>query len=424
MTAWEGILGPGNRRHLLNGIATSPRLTEMNLKLSFNPPTGWLHRVLQSLPPTIKVVRCQWGRVIDNGSSVAASEERAIQLARQQSPKEYPYLVYADLKIFLAYGEEDDLITFVKHCPSLKAMNIPRPTNGDVLTRLIQRMEEMPFPRNSRVSFNTGAVTQIRDTHWRRLLLSLSDHIQGFATRLPFNSSFARGYISAMTSSWSHLLETIEIDQAQQITSSDIQVILTTCPKLKKLDCLFPWIGTMFGEGDDFTEEGWESFPGLEAMVRDDDKGEPLAMVDWVCTDLEELSLTFADGRRLEVDDDTLSKQEKWTERGIQHIYNQLGRLSKLQYLAIGWSTSAIFSDYANLNMSLKSGLHHLSGLDELKVLDLNHLCEIHINSPEVDWILEHWPNLTKLRGIDFRVEQPWPEHLTRLWTKPNMIIE
>ncbi|KAK3817354.1 MAG: hypothetical protein J3Q66DRAFT_387967 [Benniella sp.] len=410
LTAWEGVLGLRDRRRMMSAISTSSHLTHLHLKLSYNPHRGWLNYVLQSLPVIIQKIDFQWGRILDDGiwDSLKVVEE---------SPKTYPYLVTVDLKVMLAAGEEEALFKFVQQCPVLKEMTIPKPMNKDVLTNMILRMEAKPFRKESRIAFNTNSVTDISEVQWRRLLLALNDNIREFNTRIAFNSFRARGYMDAMTSCWSRCIESIIIDQAQQISSQDIQLVLTTCYKLKKFDCVFPWIGTMFGEAS-LDDEGWEEYPGMEAMIRDDDQGKALPLPKWVCADLEDLQLTFSDGRRPFMEEPILSLQEKWAVRGIHHIYSQIGRLTKLQHLTIGWSTSTAFSSSRQLDMSLKSGLDRLRRLKALKVLDVNYLCHLEMGSKEMEWIARNWPRLEKIRGLEYRMDDPEPQYIVKLRQK------
>ncbi|KAK3811005.1 MAG: hypothetical protein J3Q66DRAFT_350779 [Benniella sp.] len=86
--------------------------------------------------------------------------------------------------------------------------------------------------------------------------------------------------------------------------------------------------------------------------------------------------------------------------REIQNqVYSRLARLTHLETL---WLAQKIgfWESYDCLEMSLESGLHQLSGLKALK--ELNVLClKTRIGVPEVQWMIEQWPRLRVIRGLE-----------------------
>ncbi|KAF9963925.1 hypothetical protein BGZ65_005650 [Modicella reniformis] len=93
---------------------------------------------------------------------------------------------------------------------------------------------------------------------------------------------------------------------------------------------------------------------------------------------------------------------------------SQMGRLIKLKHLTVGWSTTMAFSSRANLDMSLKSGLGHLSELKTLEVLDVNHLYHLEIGMEEIQWMAEQWPELTRIHGLEYRMSDPPPDYIVQ----------
>lgn len=204
-----------------------------------------------------------------------------------------------------------------------------------------------------------------------------------------------------MTKCWSQTLESLDIYQSHLIKSSDIQLILTTCPKLKKFTCICYWVLITHQPGPGEETE----HHGLEAMIRGDENinnQQPLTE-DWVCLELEKLALTFSDGRRRLVEEEALFQQEQWTIRGIIRVYQQLGRLTRLKNLIIGWYSGSTFSDDANLDLSLESGLGHMNELKSLRMIDMNYIPRVKIKGEEVEWMLANWPALRTINGLRHR---------------------
>lgn len=93
--------------------------------------------------------------------------------------------------------------------------------------------------------------------------------------------------------------------------------------------------------------------------------------------------------------------------REIQkQVYDRLGRLTKLESLQLGY-THPVGSKLTNkaiqmdcLEMSLESGLWKLKGLKSLKKLDVAHMA-VRIGVREVQWMVEQWPRLHTICGLD-----------------------
>jgi hypothetical protein len=127
--------------------------------------------------------------------------------------------------------------------------------------------------------------------------------------------------------------------------------------------------------------------------------------MDWNCLDMEELHLSIADWRMIHQpqDEQEKIKQEEWTRQGIQHIYQQLGRLRKLRELGLAWNTSQVFADGANFDMSLEAGLGHLKDLKVLQRLNLECIKSNKIGTEELLWMRKSWPQLRRINGVRYR---------------------
>jgi hypothetical protein len=89
-------------------------------------------------------------------------------------------------------------------------------------------------------------------------------------------------------------------------------------------------------------------------------------------------------------------------ERELHHlVYDRLARLTNLEILCLGYPDTLRFLECPK--MSLESGLHRLSGLKMLKELDVSSVKTM-IGVEEVQWMIEHWPRLRVIRGLDKNV--------------------
>ncbi|KAK3825429.1 MAG: hypothetical protein J3Q66DRAFT_396400 [Benniella sp.] len=180
---------------------------------------------------------------------------------------------------------------------------------------------------------------------------------------------------------------------------SDIQLVLTTCPKLKSINCFCYWLLWM----PNLLQDGSNTHPGLNVITSTESDTNNDRMVDWVCLELEELKLTFADGRSASAGEPLLSQQEQQVTQGIRRVYEQIGRLEKLKKLTMGWCSTDRFAESASLNMSLQSGMGHMEKLKMLSMLDLNYIPKVNIGMEEAQWMLDHWPMLKTISGLRYR---------------------
>ncbi|KAF9952439.1 hypothetical protein BGZ65_005251 [Modicella reniformis] len=230
-------------------------------------------------------------------------------------------------------------------------------------THIINPIAELGSKLSNLTSLYLGWLNKITDSQWRGLVMAMRGRIRSFATDAGFNTPSTK-FIPDITTHWSDTLESLRFLHFSHMFSHDIQRILTTCSRLKVLDCMWT-----------LEQEAGQGGIGGGKME------------DWVCQDLEELQLMFADHRGLNMVETELTMQEIRTAGRIERIYQQLGRLVKLRELTIGWRTTTAFSGCANLDMSLASGLGHLAGLKALRMLDISSIRQVKIGSAEVEWI-------------------------------------
>ncbi|KAG0217543.1 hypothetical protein BGX31_000208 [Mortierella sp. GBA43] len=160
-----------------------------------------------------------------------------------------------------------------------------------------------------------------------------------------------------------------------------LEVLRPHFSRLKKLT-----MDTVARMPDGFIPEILSSCPMLEIMeapvvdAKEIVEGEP-----WVCLNLRELRLGFR------FTPATLSLLQPL-------VFDQLCKLTRLESLALG--TRYIISLFQErVDLRLEQGLGKLSKLVSLRVLNFSGSKQA-MNKRDVDWILEHWTELTDVFGI------------------------
>ncbi|KAF9959990.1 hypothetical protein BGZ65_012877 [Modicella reniformis] len=290
----------------------------------------------------------------------------------------------------------------------------------ETFTNLIQLLRnDNHFPKLAELDLRF--IEEMSGRQWENIVLGMKDRIKSFSLAA-FNTSSTMMFSQIMTNHWSHTLETLKIEP-DNITSEDIQRILTSCAKLKKFYCLCPWLIMTIR-----TLRNNQEIPGLKTIVRGDSTTRNDEMPDWVCLDLEELKLTFSDARSITAEEPALLQQELWTAQGIKRVYQQLGRLSKLEELTIGWCSDSTFSQRANLDMTLNSGLDQMKGLKSMKMIDISFIAKVNSGMQEAEWMLENWPSLRSISGLSYRYrKRDWtlqtPDYINFLRSERRTLI-
>jgi hypothetical protein len=211
------------------------------------------------------------------------------------------------------------------------------------------------------------------EAQWCGLVVATTGRIKTFDMDAGF-PSMATSIGTMLVIHWGATIESLRIPC---LLYSDVQWILSRCTKLKKFDCTW----TM-----DRTD------------IMDDAPVEP-----WVCTDMQFMQLVFSDGRRHRVEEPSRLQMETRAVQRIEHAYDQLGRLTHLKELRIGWKTERAFWKYPHLDMSLQSGLGRLSELKALETLDMSKIRLLNFGMPEAQWMVREWPMLKVIQGLKDR---------------------
>ncbi|KAF9366287.1 hypothetical protein BGX34_004473 [Mortierella sp. NVP85] len=383
-------LSRGSLTKLARAFSQSPCLTDLVLRFHIIlPPHGWLQCVLQNLPKTLKSLSLEWRKQRDGYVSTA--------FPVQDWPETYPSLEVAKLMVTLTEVEEHSLTQFLDRCPALKECNVPRMASSQSLSRFIGHLGGRRFPF-SLIKLNCHMWDEMNEHQWRALLSASKDHTRAFVIGLEFSTALKRNFIREMTEYWSQTLESLEFYNTNLIAGPDIQLIMTSCPKLRKFCCICFGVQLIHSSQDDSV-----SVPGLRVVATDENGTYNDVMTDWVCLDMEELKLTFSDGRTTSSTEPILSQQKQCIAKGTERVYEQLGRLTKLKELTIGWCSGNASSKEASLDMSFQSGIEHMEPLKSLRMISISHLPVVNIDLGEADWMLRSWPQLRKITGLKYR---------------------
>ncbi|KAF9362847.1 hypothetical protein BGX34_005387 [Mortierella sp. NVP85] len=189
-------------------------------------------------------------------------------------------------------------------------------------------------------------------------------------------------------------LEDVELGDCQSVRRSDLVNLFSKCKNLKRVR---------------IESGGWE-----RAVMKFQD----VVSRAWVCHDLRELQLTFGrptiDQQEEDMDLDETSKSdlaiaddgesrnrlgrqrfETWVRRIAKDAYGQIGRLSRLEELCIGYDECEEPEGNYEYDLTLEHGwLGELAGLKELKHFHMAVDFWTRMGQPEVEFMDAQWPKL------------------------------
>ncbi|KAF9352678.1 hypothetical protein BGX26_009543 [Mortierella sp. AD094] len=370
----------------INAISNLP-LTTLKLREGVIVHRNDYRALLQRLPITLQTFEIGWcieeNRGVDEVGHFPDIGFRHV----------YPHLTALSMDLQLEH-EDTILFPFLRRCPALETFKIVQ-SDGDLVERLSPLLADAAlFPKLTNITLDVDPSTGFSD-----LLPAMHGHIKKFSC-----SELHSLGVEALTNHWGSTLEVLRIGPFSYTGSEGVKLILTTCSRLRVLT-VFSDIG---GDKDGYTNERAGYWAWSYREYNHD-------MADWNCLDLEHLELTFLDFRgvgsgshhhRL-ISSFNSSQLELHTFTGIHRVCYQLGRLTKLRHLRLGWSTGREVQSGINLDMSISNGLMHLEGLEELEVLDVTCIEHVDIEQREVEWMAVNWPKLQRIKGL-FKKDYPY----------------
>jgi hypothetical protein len=376
-------------------ISHSFRLTTLEMSLQFSPPLGWFGHLLKNLPQSLSELHVVWAENIDDEPQ---SERRvAFPFRDWSSDTKFPQLKAVEFGMGLEPGEEDVLVQFLERCPVLQELDLPTMETlqfNPLLTVLGPTARTLTKLSN----LYLGWMNVMTDNQWRDLILAMRGRIEEFSADTDFRTP-STFFVPNMVRYWSNTLRSLRFLYLAPIYNSDVQLILTTCVGLKAFECT--------------------SVANLDTTVTTQDNSDTniagLDMGDWVCLGLEELQMSFLN---------VLPHGTPQPVERVEYLYQQIGRLTNLKELSIGWSTTEGLTANAHLDMSLQSGLSLMQNLEALESLDISRIKKIKVGLDEATWILRHWPKLTHIRGLRYRADGPEQECFHKLSERQDLTVD
>ncbi|KAG0204744.1 hypothetical protein BGX28_003405 [Mortierella sp. GBA30] len=278
---------------------------------------------------------------------------------------------------------------FMVRCPLLETLDLPTMSGGLLTITFEEAGVHCPKLKNLLVMGDLEFEEED--------LLSLIDAVPAMESLDLACSCPTTGiFVSQMIPRWANTLTALSIGVGVVVESSDIQLLLCSCPSLLTFWMIAP------------LTRPWRIEPHYSALKLSD-----LVQSQWACLGLLYLSIAFHDER---VEQKTLKlhkKQEARTRDLIKQAYERLGKLTQLEQLRLAWgrpfreevdgNRMALFKTppLVHMDMSVDSGLPKLKGLVNLEMLLVRDLAKVSIGEQEKEWILKSWPKLCMIDALD-----------------------
>jgi len=182
-------------------------------------------------------------------------------------------------------------------------------------------------------------------------------------------------------------LEVLEFAKRDETFNKYLVQVLSSCPNLRKLTSMYFVVG-------------WVCFV-LDAKSFIDLDPNTGLLKPWACEgSLKELRVVIVGIPRPDLKgDDVIEETYPGQGREIQgRVYDRLARLTNLETLWLGDDHGG--GGDQSLEMSLQSGLDNLSGLKNLKELNV-HGMKTKIGAKEIPWMKVNWPKIRVIYGVD-----------------------
>ncbi|KAG0260616.1 hypothetical protein BG011_001745 [Mortierella polycephala] len=379
---------------VLNGLSRHPYLKGVNFNEWRAIQDMDLPWILVHLPKTLQTLVY---------NPIWASDLRNLRRPQDTDwPQVFPCLSeFRSVEMSPSHSMTATLLPLVRRSPVLKAIAW---THNECLSDIAKALHDNCPKLEAMTIINSEVLDSELET-----LVEWSPSIKEF-TLNGLSIMSTGGAFQRMAERWGKTLTTINLDEDVVLISSDIQRIMTSCPNL-----------THFHMEIDLTWEGTElASTGLKLSDAIDSP--------WVCLGIRSLAIMFMDERVEQSNARQHAQQERRTREWIRKAYAQLGALTQLESLTIGWQQPFRVRDdddddddeddeddmgvhrrsapVVQLDISLASGLDLLENLKKLEELDVRRLKVLAIQVEEMDWMVYNWPKLRALYGLDASCKQ------------------
>ncbi|KAK3811061.1 MAG: hypothetical protein J3Q66DRAFT_390949 [Benniella sp.] len=220
-------------------------------------------------------------------------------------------------------------------------------------------------------------------------LLSGSQH--GWkAVAVKASAEIGKAAMNALANHYS-TLEELEVDGNCHLPGRDVVQVLKSCAHLRSL--LYTDLYSDWTEGNSVVN-------GKEFIDMDPETG---LLRPWLCEgSLRILVVKIVGIPRPDLGMDG-APVEAYPGQGREiqgQVYDRLARLTHLETLWFGDYYYSLQNECLGLEVSLESGLDKLSGLKSLKEVGVKGMAS-NIGVKEVQWMVENWPKLSCIYGLD-----------------------
>ncbi|KAG0023157.1 hypothetical protein BGZ80_010217 [Entomortierella chlamydospora] len=337
---------------------------------------------------------------VDEGSQVTAIMPRLRSLILPYCAKGYPPSFLINL--------------FSSHVPNLERVGAFSIRRDQDISSELESAIASGCPKLQHILSPTYNFLMYEITSIRAMYRACSNNglgLKSFYARMFSNEdNFENGQnlIETFVEHDSETLEVFDIPYSYAVKSKNLQSILSSCKNLKRY-C------------------GYNDKDGQVAFAFKD-----IVSKEWVCHDLKELCIQL-NRRDREFDHDIEEDDERFKdgiysptpqefeemEKMAKDVYSQIGRLSKLEGLAICCDEDDSWDDIGEAfkhDLTLEKGwLKELAGLKELKHFQMMTDFWSCMGQTEVEFMHEHWPSLERIT-----FGYGWSCSADHIWEKPH----
>lgn len=408
---------------LIEPLKSHPFLRELRIaKWShFRGPV--LERLLKHLPPTLEVLWLNWEKVPLAGQDQIEYDEEEISFGCEvyiedesmySWPESFPAMREVHLMGVHSGLRGPHILRFLLRCLHLHTLTWPgwpiyRPSSMDPFSFIFNLSHLHHHQGGSRIkhlTFNLGAF----DDKLMTVLPGPSEAVESLRlTRTELMSD--SGFLRYLTLRWCDTLTVLEFGREACVLHIDTIAILRTCPHLivfrveyaHRPACLSvakfstPNVDTWICHGLQVLEISFIDYSNRYEIYTEDEFS------------LDPDDLVFFQQQASSQSATTTAPAELLNRRKVRNIYRQLGKLTRLQSLALGsqgpYGNSITPGEFHKknltcLDMSLESGFYHLKNLVDLRVLNVKGVKFLKMGADEIRWMQQHWPKLREICGL------------------------
>ncbi|KAF9543001.1 hypothetical protein EC957_001360 [Mortierella hygrophila] len=348
-------------QNLFSALLQHPALTHLQLgNVDTTIDYLFVRALLAHLPLTLQSLVVSW-------TSITNLDLDQVNASDPSWPIAYPRLRYLAIDTkFMDQTHEYLLFPLLRRCPELMELSI---THMDEWTTSSSSLPSRP-------SHSLAVLIRNHCPNVRRLSVNRCQESESLAVNLIGMESFQ-----------------IELCffRGTNVQSTDIQLLLTSCPLLTK-----------------FVIRPDKIRYDINGVLPQDCSGLKLTEMtrsNWVCLGLEQLGLRILDDRS--VDESTTAKEQNQATVMMRRALAQIGDLALLQQLGLEWTpvtrtdprTTQVPKDFVEMDFSLLCGLNLLSGLKQLRKLQVL-VSGLAMGQAEMEWIVDNWPKLNVIAGL------------------------